>query len=506
MYEFIDTTENQNESILPSEALSINGTYIENEIAGYRTLKVEGRESLASEITSSQVGSMNGEYYQEKRDVSREITVTYQLLSSSPAEFREKYNKLCGLLDFEQAQLIFADEQDKYYVGTKSDMEVPEGGRLNVVSSFTIFCADPYKYAVAESSAQNSGSTITVNNRGTKPVPISATAKMKSDNGYFALVLDDRYWQIGKPEEVDGTTEEMSVTLFDDHLNVNRGWAVNKGITPPVTPERLQNGTIGYSEESENEGFAYVSNYASGNSWHGAAITKTVPKDENSELPKNWRATWRFDFNMVGAAIPEEGVGHQSVTFSDEDDNIIVSVVFEDNQPARVLSDMAVYIDQQRVWTTKNTTLFYVTGRGDDGPCVIVEKIGDQINVRFSYADINLSFLAKDPDAKLAKITWYGAAYQSYTNMRNNFFRAINLIKHNVEHFDDIPNYFTNGDKVELEGNTGKVYINGVYNADVVDPGSQVLLLPPGQHTIGIAKSSFSLVPDVTISYRERWI
>ena len=62
------------------------------------------------------------------------------------------------------------------------------------------------------------------------------------------------------------------------------------------------------------------------------------------------------------------------------------------------------------------------------------------------------------------------------------------------------------GDKVELEGETGKVYINGIYNADVVDIGSQTLMLPPGQHTIGILKSSFAEIPDVTIKYRERWI
>lgn len=509
MYNFIDITEQQEGSTLPSEALSINGKYIENEIPGYRTLKVEGRESLESEISSIQVGSRNGEYYQGKRDVTREITVTYQMLSKSVEEFRTRFNKLCGMLDFEQAQLIFYDEQDKYYTGTKSTVDEPEGGKLNVVSSFTIFCADPYKYALVESKAINNGqNTITINNSGTKPIPISADVVMNSDNGYFALVIGEDYWQIGKPEEVDGTIQEMSTTLFDDHFNVDRGWSVNNGVTPPVTSEQLQNGSINYTQESENEGYVGVSNYGSGTSWHGASISKDNIYDENRELASNWRATWRFDFNMVGGYNddPEGGVGHQSVTFSDEEGNIIVSVVFEDNNPSRVISDMAVYVGKQRVWDTKNTNLFYVTGRGDDGPCVVVEKIEDQINVRFSYADINKSFTTQSPEAKLKKITWYAAAYKDYKNMRNNFLRAINVVKHNVQHFDDIPNYFSSGDKVELEGETGKVFINGTYNVDVVDMGSKTLMLPPGQHTIGIAKSTFASVPDVTIRYRERWI
>ena len=46
MYKFIDTTESQDNTELPSEALCINGIYIENEIEGYQTLSVEGRELL----------------------------------------------------------------------------------------------------------------------------------------------------------------------------------------------------------------------------------------------------------------------------------------------------------------------------------------------------------------------------------------------------------------------------------------------------------------------------
>ena len=158
------------------------------------------------------------------------------------------------------------------------------------------------------------------------------------------------------------------------------------------------------------------------------------------------------------------------------------------------------------MWTVKNTDDFYVTGRGDNGPCVVVEKIGATITVRFSYADINKSFEAELPEAKLKKVTWYAAQYGERVAMRNNFFRAINIVRHNVDKWEDIPNYFSAGDELEMEGETGKLYINGVYNTDVVDMGSKTLMLPPGQHTIGILTSDFAQIPDVTIKYRERWI
>ena len=330
---------------------------------------------------------------------------------------------------------------------------------------------------------------------------------MKSENGYLGLTLDDRFYQIGHPEEVDGVSYEASVRLFDDHLYKDCGWALNQGITPPVTPERLQSGAITYVKEAETEGYAKVSNYKTGNSWHGASLTKTVPADENGEYPENWRCDWRFDFNTVGAGSDAgKQVGHNSVTFSDESGNIIVAVVFEDNNASLERSDMAIYIGQKRVWDTKNTTKFYVTGREGDGAVVRVEKIGENITVKFSYAGISKTFKAEDSSAKLRKITWYGAGYKTNPTIRNNLLRAINVVKHNVQKYDDIPNYFQPDDEIYLDGNSNKLYINGILDWDTVDIGSRPLLLPPGEHTLGIVTSTFSQIPEVTVTYRERWL
>ena len=50
MYQFIDVNEVSESAMLPSEALSINGEYLENLIPGYRTLAVTGREALSAEL------------------------------------------------------------------------------------------------------------------------------------------------------------------------------------------------------------------------------------------------------------------------------------------------------------------------------------------------------------------------------------------------------------------------------------------------------------------------
>ena len=68
MYDFIDITESQTGNGLPSEAINVNGEYIEEHLPAYRTLYTEGREMLESEVTEIQIGSQNGTRYQYKRD------------------------------------------------------------------------------------------------------------------------------------------------------------------------------------------------------------------------------------------------------------------------------------------------------------------------------------------------------------------------------------------------------------------------------------------------------
>ena len=60
LYKFIDTTEYQNEIALPSEAMNFNGVFLENEVEGYRTLYVTGRESIAPELDFYESGARHG--------------------------------------------------------------------------------------------------------------------------------------------------------------------------------------------------------------------------------------------------------------------------------------------------------------------------------------------------------------------------------------------------------------------------------------------------------------
>ena len=94
IYAFRDINEEVSLIPLPSEAMQINGVYIENEIEGYRTLYVKGRESLSPEFETVEINTKDGSMRKSRKYPARIITVGYQLRADSAEAFREaKQNK-----------------------------------------------------------------------------------------------------------------------------------------------------------------------------------------------------------------------------------------------------------------------------------------------------------------------------------------------------------------------------------------------------------------------------
>ena len=261
MYDFIDVTEVSEGLSLPSEALKINGEYIEDQISGYRTLTVEGREALSPEISSFETGSRDGSVLKGKRYPARVIRITYQLVASSNEEFRNAYNKLASILNVTNAELVFNDETDKYFIGTPSLVgEVPPG-KNSVVGEFEILCLDPFKYSLMEYEAvpDLDDSSILLDYQGTyKSFPKLEAAFYSeneiSDDGETTQALtgsgdcgfvsffteDEKIIQLGDPDEVDKVNEyPASQTLVNykfDNPNMwgtvkNPLWSTNNGVT-----------------------------------------------------------------------------------------------------------------------------------------------------------------------------------------------------------------------------------------------------------------------------------
>lgn len=281
MYNFIDVMDASEEYVLPSEALKINGEYIEDLIPGYRTLNVSGREALSPEIISYSTGVRDGSKMQSKRYPERIIIVTYQLIASSNEDFRAAYNKLGRILDVEDAELIFNDEQDKFYIGTPCTIGEVEPGKNAVVGTIEILCMDPFKYSVIEYEATpniDDGSILIDYNGTYKSFPILEADFFKEEDvaadgetantltgggdcGYVAFFNEDaKIIQLGDPDEADKEGAfSKSQTLINQTFMGSTAWgttakalwAVNKGNVIPSDVRQLGSVAMGIAEAAK---------------------------------------------------------------------------------------------------------------------------------------------------------------------------------------------------------------------------------------------------------------
>lgn len=133
---------------LPSVAMLFNGRLLEEEIEGYRTLNVSGRETIGYDMeTSGQISGRDGELFLNKTIPARMLTIQYELKAETNHEFQDKFRALNWLLHSEDdVPIKFRDEMDVTYYGQLSNMEPIPPESNSVISTFELYCPDPYKY------------------------------------------------------------------------------------------------------------------------------------------------------------------------------------------------------------------------------------------------------------------------------------------------------------------------------------------------------------------------
>lgn len=148
MYKFADTRKHlfPQETILPISAMEYDGMYFEQEIVGYRTLYVEGREMLSPQVDVQSVN--RGVIVTDQSLPERILTVHYMIENNDPDDILVEFRRLLNLLyRSEDVKIKFNDELDVFYQGRFSSAETPPGNVYSFTSSFSILCSDPYKFS-----------------------------------------------------------------------------------------------------------------------------------------------------------------------------------------------------------------------------------------------------------------------------------------------------------------------------------------------------------------------
>lgn len=552
MYNFVDTNGYAEGTALPSEALKINGAYLEHTVTGYRTLYVKGREMLAPDIETYETGVRDGSTLQSKRFPARTITVGYQLIASSAEAFRAAFNALNAALDVEEAELIFADEPDKFFIGTPFGRGDVPAGRNAITGEFDILCADPFKYSCTEyevTPTLDDGTTFAIQYNGTYrsyPTLVAEFADEDDDTaggltgsgdcGYVAFLSDDAaIIQLGDPDEPDTENYAKSQTLTKQiftsyNATVASKWPINTGRTSSSAVTAT--GTVVVGKDAGNVRMLVANSYGTGTEWHGPSITRTIPADASGHVgAKNFRLSYkqRMCMGQGKKDTKQRGLFQCLLVNVNGSERTIVAGLSVNKNKTGKQALLKLYVNGKTVHTQYIDLTYHNKYFGYKR--VVTEKIkkkGKVIKkkriiqpvlsstiwkygktVTFNIGGIKKAFkVSAIANTEVHEITFLMGKYASVTPLTYNGLFWAKFISDSCETFRDIPNKFSAGDVVEADCEDGEIYLNDARAPELGALGNdwETFYLEPGANQIGVVWSDWvpaGSAPNCKIRYRE---
>lgn len=507
MYAFVNTV---NSGIvgtnLPTEAMSYNGVYLENEIDGYRTLSVTGRELMESEVTDQEIDGMDGSYYRYKTTPARTITVRYQLLARGSREFRDAFNKMNKLLSGEQVKVIFNDETDKYFIGSKTSNTQVDGGSNNVIGEIEIYCSDPRKYSTTEKEFTATDGVLNIVNEGTVPVSVDYDITTTSETGYIGLVSEEGIMQYGKIEELDGETYQRSELLatIDNFINCKD----DTSGTDVMHPQYGANGTCATYDWFNQTfiGFGTVGT-KKGNA-NGGLRTLEIPADSNGiKGAKNFYSY----FHLVFWAGLMGQTGEMCINFLTADNKLICGCSWYKTDAIGNTGHYEIWANGKmlRQWGYTTSHLQYQNPwYWNWGHCDIYKE---GANIRFFYYGGYYNYYI--PEIENMECTKIQIAFKQWGDRSGNKlmsrmgFDVINFTKHNVSKWSDIPNRYPSSTKITIDGKSSRIYVNGMARLEDEVLGTQYFKAPVGTSEVKVTCSEWTKSqPTVKARIREAWL
>lgn len=519
LYEFTDTSKQASTGTLPAEAMSYDGVFLENEIDGYRTLNVSGRELMSANITSSSIDGINGSQYQNRTYPSRTITVKYQLIAKNDRAFREAFNKMNYLLSKEQVKVIFNDEPDKYFIGTKQGNDDIDPGINSIIGEFEIYCSDPFKYATTkkefEATLEDGDLVANIVNDGTEDAVIDYEITNNAETGYLGIVSDNGVMEFGKIDEADGENYEQNETLatLSDIINAKD----DKGGYDVMHPRYGSNGSL-TTVNWFGDTFLKLDQAGSYDTAGGGLRTFEIPVDSNGEKgAKNWYSY----FHLLYYAGLMGQTGEMSIAFCTEDNKLIAGCnwykcdcsgntayyQFITYQPPNTQYPMPWKVLKTWQYTTSHwhhQNPWY----WDWGHCDL-KKEGSKLT--FFYWGGYYSYII--PEVENMVCTKIQIAIKQWNNRDGNRFMTyagfnrLSFKKMHVEKWKDVPNRFPKGSVLTIDGETSHFFIDGMHKQSEEILGTQYFKAPPGNSKIKFHVSEWTKKrPTVKVRIREVWL
>ena len=447
------------------------------------------------------VSGKNGESFTHTRYKAKEIPMPFAI----KGDINTKYDEISKALSVsDPKELTFSNIPDRmFYAIPKGDFEFTEVNKTSGIGTITWLIPDGLAHSTTEKTfqaAENASGILeaTVTNAGTESVPVSYDIVHNHENGFIGIVSEYGILQYGSVDEADDEAREKSEVLLkytkpSDYSAMTEG----KGILASNDTFPMTGKFTGYED-----GWLRLQSSGSGSSWHGAARQVTLPADSSGNSGAvNFVAQTKIWFETSDAS--QDGL--LEFVVGDTDGNHLASIhLVKGVGTAECTPIFQVQAKEKgRISYVPNSNS--VTNRNNGN--MEIRKSGELFEFLFG----GKTYPYRVPEAKDKKaltLTIFIGQYANRANPVNQMaFGTMSFRKDNVQYRVDIPNRYAEGDVITIDGETTKMYVNGVPALGDEVKGSKHFHVPPGESKIQFYFSEFcDPKPDVTVRIREAYL
>ena len=412
----------------------------------------------------------------------------------------EKYDALQKALKVDEPKkLVFGNVPNKcFYAIPSGTLEFSEETEFLGEGTITWLIPDGVAYSTAEFSfdgVQKDGyQTITIQNNGTEWADVDYEIAHQHENGFIGLVSQYGVIQLGKQEEADGENYEASEELFNGYSLFQDDHG-----TSYQNPENTTQGTLEVKNVAGYNVMALKGGQATSGYWNGGMKTLTIPVDsEGRRGAKNfycYTQHW-FETGLMGQT------GAQTIAFLTGDNKVICAMSINKSDTVGNTAHVDWFAPQNK----KIKTLDFQPTAYEGNPFNLKMggghndflKEGDRLRI-FWYGQYYYFTIPEIKDMACEKIqVWigqWGSRDLGNQLVTHNYLKSIWFRKDNVEKYRDVPNRYRAGDVVTIDGESTKVYVNGMPAKGDEITGTDYFQVPPGTTEVQFCYSSFSSPP-----------
>lgn len=426
-------------------------------------------------------------------------------------DLEEKHDKLMEILNVDEPKpLVFESVPDRvFYAIPSGDLDFSEEGPLGE-GTITWIIPDGVAHATTEKSFQaeandNGDLEVTVVNNGTEAVPVSYEISHNHENGYIGIVSEYGAIQLGKVQEADGENYQQNEVLIDGlqpFLDAPDDYGVNY-----MHPDHDMGGSLSSIDDSA----IVIGSMGNGQpgKWCGGMKTITIPADSESEVgASNFYCylNWWFETGLMGQTA------EQSIAFLTADNKVICGYSLYKSDMTGNTAHLEYWLNGKMIRDIAFTPSMlqsqnpYDNARGHQD----IMKEGDTVRYYWwgsypCYSDPAIKDMVCTK-IQIAFTQYYGRNLGDQYVTRNSL-RSLRFQKMNVEKWRDVPNRYAAGDVITIDGETTKIYRDGMNITGDEITGSKYFLVPPGETKVQFFFSDFSEPkPTVKAKIREAFL